>query len=99
MHVCSVFTACSDRSGSGAAVAAGVGRAAQGAGAAAAGVAGLALATACTPRALRDRALSALLGAVALGNFFVSIPYNRISLYLVYSISRLHCISATFYLY
>lgn len=46
---------------------AGLGRAAHGAGSALAGVSGLALAASTLPESQRDRALGALLGAVALG--------------------------------
>lgn len=44
-------------------------RAAQGAGAALGGVAGLALAAVALPTRQRDRAIGALLGAVALGRY------------------------------
>ncbi|RVE42276.1 hypothetical protein evm_013084 [Chilo suppressalis] len=59
----------------GAAWCAGVGRAAQGAGAAGAGVAGLALAAIATTPDHRQRALGALLGAVALG-VLVGYPFG-----------------------
>lgn len=62
-----VFTACGSRSGAAGAWCAGSGRALHGAAAALAGVAGLALCAAAVPPEQRDRALGALLGAVALG--------------------------------
>nr|XP_049706161.1 uncharacterized protein LOC126056609 isoform X2 [Helicoverpa armigera] len=62
-----VFAGVSGRRGWRAALAVALGRAAHGAGAALAGVAGLALAARALPPHQRDRAIGALLGAVALG--------------------------------
>ncbi|XP_063833987.1 synaptic vesicular amine transporter-like [Ostrinia nubilalis] len=66
---------CSSVSGVGRTLCVGAARAAQGAGAALAGVAGLALAAAALPAPQRDRAIGALLGAVALG-VLVGYPFG-----------------------
>lgn len=68
VYVHAVFTCVSGRVGWRAALCVALGRAAHGAGAALAGVAGLALAARAVPQPQRDRAIGALLGAVALGN-------------------------------
>ncbi|KAJ0183609.1 hypothetical protein K1T71_000032 [Dendrolimus kikuchii] len=70
-----VFTACSGQTGTAGAWCAGGGRALHGTAAALAGVSGLALCAAAVPREQRDRALGALLGAVALG-VLVGYPFG-----------------------
>ncbi|KAJ0171728.1 hypothetical protein K1T71_012491 [Dendrolimus kikuchii] len=67
-----VFTACSGQTGTAGAWCAGGGRALHGTAAALAGVSGLALCAAAVPREQRDRALGALLGAVALDTLLTS---------------------------
>ncbi|KAJ8708532.1 hypothetical protein PYW07_010657 [Mythimna separata] len=70
-----VFTCVSGRVGWRAALCVALGRAAHGAGAALANVAGLALAASAVPEPQRDRAIGALLGAVALG-VLVGYPFG-----------------------
>ncbi|KAJ2944881.1 hypothetical protein O0L34_g1770 [Tuta absoluta] len=70
-----VFWACSVWRGASVALTVGIGRAVHGAGAAMAGVSGLALAAAALPSTRSEKALSALLGAVALG-VLVGYPFG-----------------------
>ncbi|XP_050554177.1 probable vesicular acetylcholine transporter-B [Spodoptera frugiperda] len=72
-----VFACVSGRGGWRAALVVAAGRAAHGAGAALAAVAGLALAARALAPPQRDRAIGALLGAVALGNYNVPRPRGR----------------------
>lgn len=84
-----VFSWCSSLA-AGRGACAGAGRALHGAGAALAAVSGMALVSRALARAARDRAIAALLGAVALGELLVIIVLCPSVIKLLSSLSSAH---------